>query len=159
MAEGDLPEGTIIRIDASRCVPRHRNGRRKFTNWDMLTTHSCEPNLVYNDDDSDEEEDWRSAYATRDIKTGELLTVDFNCMEWDRASCACCSEDGTCHCNSARCTGTIKGLKFLRPEDREERKLMSWEHKTQDTDGVKKENRSKGGTLLQLSLENLCNFL
>jgi hypothetical protein len=125
LTEGDPPEGTVVRVDPLECgASRDREGRLMFSVWDLLTAHSCEPNLVY--DDEDEGEDWHSAYAARDIKAGERLTIDYNSILWDRSDCSNKEEIDQCHCGAAKCTGTRKGFKFLPQEAKEERKLMSW---------------------------------
>ena len=133
---GDQPEGTVIRINAPSCAPRHRNGEFKFSAWELLTTHSCDPNLVYNDEDSDEEEDWRSSYAAKNIKAGDPLTVDFNTMLWDRTEFKSEDDDMSCHCGAAACTGTVKGFKFLTPEEQQARKLMTWKRVPPPYEGV-----------------------
>ena len=122
---GDQPEGTVTRIHAPSSAPRHRMGEFKFSGWDLLTTHSCEPNLVYNDEDSDEEDDWRRSFAARNIKSGEKLTIDLNTMLWDRTEFDS-DDDMSCQCGAANCTSTVKGFKFLTPEEQEARKFMSW---------------------------------
>jgi hypothetical protein len=76
-------------------------------------------------DDSDEESDcdsedegyWSTLQATKDIKVGDKLTLDYNCFFWDR------TEDGInvdeCHCGAESCTGTTRGFKFLPPKAQE----------------------------------------
>ena len=125
--EGDPPEGTLIRFNALECATRDRGGGRMFSGWDMLTKHSCEPNIVYNLEDWDEEEDWCCAYAAREIHPGEKLTIDFNCFFWDRTDCVDLDLD-TCDCGSKKCVGTMKGFKFLPKEIKEEYKMLSSKH-------------------------------
>lgn len=120
----DPPEGTVVRMDARKYgAPRNKGGHLLFSGWELLTGHSCEPNIVH--DDSDEESDcdsedegyWSTLQATKDIKVGDKLTLDYNCLFWDR------TEDGIsvdeCHCGAESCTGTTRGFKFLPPKAQE----------------------------------------
>jgi len=125
----DPPEGTVIHISTSNYARRNSNGLFRFSGWEMLTAHSCEPNVVYDDgDDSDDDADdegwWRTTYAAREIKTGDEITVYYNCLLWDCTQCETVM-DG-CKCGAAKCAGTAQGFKFLPREEQEERKLMSW---------------------------------
>jgi len=88
-----------------------------------LTAHSCEPNIYYKH--KEEGNDWRSAFAAKDIKKGDQLSVDFNSAVWDRSEY--CNEKGMnmCHCESQKCTGTMNGFKFLSSTDQNERQVMS----------------------------------
>lgn len=85
----DPPEGTVVRMDAHEFgVPRNQDDHFRFSGWELLTRHSCEPNMAYDDDeDTDDESNddgfWRSACAVKHIKEGEELTVDYNTMLWD----------------------------------------------------------------------------
>ena len=75
--DGDLPEGTIIHINAQSCAHKYRSGAMKFSCWDLLAADSSEPNLLYKDRG---DQDWCSAYAARDIRAGEQLTADRSSM-------------------------------------------------------------------------------
>ena len=109
LAHGDLPEGTTIHLLPTECAAqKDRSGHYKFSGWDLLVQHSCEPNLAYNDLHEEEDDDWRGAYAVRAITKGEKLTVDFNCILWDRSDSMNADE---CHCGAAKCVGTMKGFK------------------------------------------------
>jgi hypothetical protein len=112
-------EGTVVRINPLERASQDEDGNYLFCGWDLLASHSCEPNIVYDADD--EEEQWRTAYAAKEIKAGDMLTVDLNTMQWDRTNNA-----GECHCGASKCTGTTKGFKHLSPKDQEERKAMNW---------------------------------
>ena len=118
---------TVIEVQAEHYTPgRNRNGQRKFSAWDMFTGHSCDPNMTYDNEDSDKEEDWRNAYATREIRKGDRLTIDYNSIAWDRTT-----ENveglnlGPCNCETKYCTGTIQGFKFIDKEAQQERLRMS----------------------------------
>ena len=107
--ENDLPEGTVIRLDPTECAAKKdRSGHYQFSGWDLLTEHSCEPNLTYNDLDEDEEDEWQGAYATRDIKEGEKLTIDYNSVLWDRSDS---KNAGECNCGASKCVGSVMGFK------------------------------------------------
>lgn len=137
----DPREGTVVRIDARKCAPRNKGGHYLFSGWELLTQHSCEPNVVH--DESDEESDcdsgdegyWGSAYAAKDIKAGDKLTMDYNCLLWDRTEGG--EKLGDCKCGADKCTGTVSGFKFLSGEAQEERKMMSWKRKLPPQDGSK----------------------
>ena len=128
----DPPEGTLVRIKASNCATKNKNDLFLFSGWQLLTQHSCDPNVVIDKDDdnedydSDEELYWCEMYAVKDIKAGDPLTTDFNCLLWDRTE-----SDGSldaCKCRAEKCAGTVRGFKFLSREAQEERKAMSWKH-------------------------------
>jgi hypothetical protein len=121
----DPPEGTIVRIDANKLAMRDRSHRFMFSGWAMLVKHSCDPNLVYDNAAKHEDEDWEwhSAYAAKNIKKGDQLTIDFNCMLWDRSKSFVKDE---CDCGSVKCAGTSKGFKYLPHDAQEERMRMSW---------------------------------
>lgn len=123
LTKGDPPEGTIIRVRAKECASKDRLGHYQFSGWDLLTKHCCEPNLAYNDVDEDEDDNWRGAYAVRDIKAGELLTIDFTSILWDRTGC---KSDGACQCGATKCTGVAKGFRHLPVWAQNERKFMTW---------------------------------
>jgi len=125
LEQGDLPEGTVVRVDPMECARLDRQGRLIFSGFDLFTTHSCDPNLVYNDKDEDEDDDWRGAYAARPIRKGEQLSVDFNTIFWDRTEWQGLG-DGVCTCGSKKCRGTVKGFQFLSREDQEELKNLNW---------------------------------
>lgn len=126
----DPPEGTVIRINASTVVPKSKGGYNLFSAWQLLAQHSCDPNTVYDDDDelsdcgSDDEGYWWSVTAAKDIKAGDLITVDCNNLLWDRTE----ADQGidACHCGAETCTGSVQGFKFLSPEEQEKRKNMTW---------------------------------
>lgn len=122
---GDLEEGTTVRVDPMECAKRNRKGQLIFSGFDLFTTHSCEPNVVYNDKKEDEDDDWRGAYASRPILKGEQLSVDFNTLLWDRTEWEGLGE-GTCTCGASKCRGTVKGFRFLSPEDQQELVELSW---------------------------------
>jgi hypothetical protein len=121
----DPPEGAMVRIDANNVAMRDRSHRHIFSGWAMLVKHSCDPNLVYDNGSKHEKEEleWHSTYAAKDIKAGDQLTIDFNCMLWDRSLSV---GDGGCYCGSVHCTGTMKGFKFLSRDAQDERIRMSW---------------------------------
>ena len=39
-----------------------------FSGWQLLTSHSCDPNVVYRNKPSYEEDDWQCVFAAKDIK-------------------------------------------------------------------------------------------
>ena len=108
----DLAEGTVINIDPHLCAAKKdRSGHFQFSGFDLFASHCCEPNLTYNDIHEDEDDDWQGAYATRAIKSGEVLTIDFNSVFWDRSSSPGARE---CGCGSSKCAGTKAGFKVRR---------------------------------------------
>ena len=105
----DLPEGTVINLDPKECAAKKdRSGHFQFSGFDLLVSHSCLPNLTYNDLHEDEDDEWQCAYATRDIKSGEALTIDFNSVFWDRSGSSGAND---CHCGTSKCVGTKAGFK------------------------------------------------
>ena len=122
--ECDAPEGTVITVNPQEHGIKDSMGRYRFTGYNMLVEHSCEPNLVYNYKDEDEEDDWRCAYAARPIKKGEVLTVDINTVSWDRSSGA--NTTGVCNCGAKKCQGTVMGFSHLARKQQDELKTLSW---------------------------------
>jgi len=107
--EFDLPEGTGINRNPKECAAKEdRSGHCQFSGFDLLVSHSCVPNLTYNDLHEDEDDEWQGAYATRTIKSGEELTTDFNSVLWDRSSS---SGANACDCGTSNCVGTKAGFK------------------------------------------------
>lgn len=125
LEEGDPPENTTVRVEALECARRDREGGLQFSGYDLFARHSCNPNMIYSDKLEDEEDDWRGTYAARPIQKGELLTVDFNTIFWDRTEWKGLG-DGTCTCGANQCRGMVKGFKFLSAEEQEELKSLSW---------------------------------
>jgi len=78
MEEGDPPEGTVVRVDPINYGAETRSPISQFSGWDLVATHDSNPNMEYDDDDEGDS-NWSTTYATREIKTGEKLTVDYNC--------------------------------------------------------------------------------
>lgn len=143
---GDLKEGTCVRVDALECAKRNRQGKFVFSGFDLFTTHSCEPNLVYNDKKEDEDDEWRGTYAVRSIQKGEKLSVDFNTLLWDRTEWEELG-DGTCTCGALKCRGLVKGFRFLSPEDHQELMEMAW-NRTPPPHARKGKNRVTPGEAL-----------
>jgi SET domain len=122
--EGDVQEGTCVRLDASKCASyRNAKGQMMFSGWEMLNTHSCDPNVVYRINDKYEDENWQSVFAAKDIKKGDRITMDWNCFAWDRGDCA---DMAVCHCGASNCVGTKQGFKYLAPEAQTERTTMTF---------------------------------
>jgi len=120
----DAPEGTVIRVTPQEHGVRDSMGRYRFSGYNMMLEHSCEPNLVYNYKDEDEEDDWRSTYAAKPIKRGDVLTVDFNTVWNDRSDVA--NTTGVCQCGAKTCRGTVMGFSHLPRKQQEELKSFSW---------------------------------
>jgi len=80
----DPPEGTVVaNLHPSRAY-RHEDGTPQFSGWEMLMQHSqSNPNVVYNDTDEDNWDNYRGVYALRDLEEGEVLTMDFDCFLWE----------------------------------------------------------------------------
>ena len=68
---------------------------------------SCAPNAYFRD---------RMLQARRAIETGEEITVDYACTEYEL------SAPFTCRCGAERCIGRIEGYRLLTPEQRAARK-------------------------------------
>lgn len=129
--EGDPEEGLVIRFDPSKCgAYRNMKGKLQFSGWEMLTGHSCDPNLVYRNKGAREEAKWQSVFAAKDIKKGDRLSMDFNCFIWDRSE----SGDAVCHCGASNCVGTKQGFKYLSPEAQSERRAMTMLHEASPED-------------------------
>lgn len=120
----DAPEGTVITVNAAEHGIKDSMGRYRFTGYNMVVGHSCEPNLVYNYKDEDEEDDWRCAFAARPIKKGEILTVDMNTVFWDRSSGT--DTNGACNCGASKCRGTLLGFSHLAKKHQDDLKALSW---------------------------------
>jgi len=118
----DVEEGTTMRIDprlyASQDAESESNGYH-FTGYDLLTHHSCDPNIVYHYEQEEDEDNWRSGYACRNIKKGDQLFVDFNCCMWDRSIAEEELDLQNCLCGSTNCRKIAQGYRHLGPEDRE----------------------------------------
>ena len=131
LLEGDPPEGTRIRMNPAECAYRDRKGKYMFSGWDMLTKHSCHPNLRYDDEKEGEDEDWCSVYAARTIKSGDLLTVDYNSIFWDRSDVVVATgsvKDRTTE------DDVPKGFKHLPREQQQKLWQMNWNtHKAKKT--------------------------
>ncbi|CAB9506053.1 Histone-lysine N-methyltransferase [Seminavis robusta] len=148
LEEGDPEENTMVRVDALEFAKRDREGVLQFSGFDLFTRHSCDPNLVYNDKDEDEDDDWHGTYAARPIQKGELLTVDFNTLLWDRTEWDGLG-DGICTCGALTCRGLVKGFHFLSEEAKEELKSLSWKRTAPPhPEGSKKEHRVIPGDAL-----------
>jgi hypothetical protein len=127
LLEEDPPEGTVIRFDPRKSgAYRTAEGDLKFSGWQLLTTHSCDPNAVYRNKEKYEGEDWQCVFAAKDIKKGDLITMDWNCFIWDR------SESGETVLEAG--AATKQGFKYLSPELQHERKVMTWLHEIDPED-------------------------
>jgi hypothetical protein len=135
--EGDIQEGTVVRLDATKCGSyRNAKGQMMFAGWEMLNTHSCDPNVVYRNKERDEKDKWQSAYAAKNIKKGDRITMDWNCFTWDRAGSEFDADMAVCHCRTSNCVGTKQGFKYLSPEAQNERINMTWLRETGDGEGL-----------------------
>jgi hypothetical protein len=123
LLDGDAPEGTVVRVTPEEHGRRDAMGRVRFSGYDLLVSHSCEPNLVYNYKDEDDDDDWRVTFATRPIAKGELLTIDYNTVCWDRSSVPSAK---TCQCGSRKCRGTQSGFSYLSKKEQDQLKSLSW---------------------------------
>jgi SET domain len=131
--EDVIPEGTVVaRFDVAnkKCCNgpsyyRNVQGELLFSGWEMLSAHSCDPNVVYRNKDRDEEYNWQSVYAAKNIKKGDRVTMDWNCFTWDARG------DGDmttvlCKCGASNCVGSKSGFKHLSLEAQTERLAMTW---------------------------------
>lgn len=134
LLEGDAPEGTVVRVNPLEHGIRDAMGRIRVSGFNMMTVHSCEPNLVYNYKDEDEEDDWRSTFAARSIKKGEILSIDYNTVWWDRSEAGA----GVCTCGASKCRGTKQGFCHLPKEQQEELMVLSWLRITPPYEGEKR---------------------
>ena len=110
MGPGDPVEGTSIWLDPKERGHKDSQGKLKFTGFDLLTQHSCDPNMKYEQTKQAEKDNWQTSYAARPIAKGEQLTVDYNSMLWDRSAGV---KIATCSCKTDNCAGTVKGFRFL----------------------------------------------
>lgn len=122
LLEGDAPEGTVVRMNPLEHGVKDAMGRIQFTGYDMMKVHSCEPTLIYNYKDEDEDADWRCTYAARPIKKGEVLSIDYNSVWWDRSDV----EEQGCTCGTVKCRGTMQGYCHLTKEQQDELMTLSW---------------------------------
>jgi hypothetical protein len=128
LLEGDPHEGTVIRFDPRKSGAYHTaEGNLMFSGWQLLTTHSCDPNVVYRNKEKYEDDDWQCVFAAKNIKKGDLITVDWNCFIWDRRSK---SGESVLGCGAA----TNQGFKYLSPELQHELKAMTWLHEIDPED-------------------------
>jgi hypothetical protein len=70
----------------------------------MLLSHSCAPNTRFCNERP-------GIFAIAPIRTGEELTFNYLCTEWDMA------EPFECRCGSEPCHGAINGFRYLSPAD------------------------------------------
>ena len=71
--------------------------------------HACAPNAAFRD---------RMLYARQVIETGEEITVDYNCTEYDlSASFECCY-------GAVDCVGQVVGYRHLTQEQRDARRSL-----------------------------------
>lgn len=108
---GDPVEGTSIWLDPLECGYKDSRGKVKFSCFNALIQHSCDPNIVYKQTKRTEYDSWQVAYAARPILKGQILVADLNSMFWDRTGL----KIATCSCGADGCAGTVKGFKFLSP--------------------------------------------
>ncbi len=106
---GDPVEGTSVWLDPKEYGYKDSKGVLKFSGYNALCEHSCDPNIVYKQTKQTEQNNWQYAFAARDISKGEILKTDYNSFCWDRSGLKIV----TCDCGSQGCTGTVKGFKFL----------------------------------------------
>jgi hypothetical protein len=126
LMEEDPREGTVVRFDPSKSGAYHTaGGDLMFSGWQLLTTHSSDPNVVYRNKDKYEGDHWQCVFAAKNIKKGDLITMDWNCFIWDRSkSGETVMEDGTKNL----------GFKHLSPEAQHELKTMTWLHEIDSED-------------------------
>lgn len=141
--DNDAPEGTVMRVDPRKCASRNaETGCYQFSGYDLLTHHSCHPNLVYRYKQEEAGDNWRKAYACRDIQKGDQLFVDFNSHLFDRTTdtngnstnSETKENDFQCHCGAANCRGIVKGFRHLVPTVQDELKSLSWLRQNIDDD-------------------------
>jgi len=84
-----------LHIECDDLPPGLERVRHRY--W-MYLNHHCEPSAWVRG---------REVVALRDIAPGEGVTFDYNTTEWDMAS------PFDCHCGSADCVGTVRGLSHL----------------------------------------------
>ncbi|CAB9520351.1 PostSET [Seminavis robusta] len=125
LRESDLPEGTVARMIPEECAFIDCQGQNRFSGYDMFRTHSCDPNTTYNHKTEGEDDEWRSVYAVKPIRKGELLTQDFNTIWWDRSTAPSINSSGICDCGAFNCRGTANGFKFVSKDGQDELKAMS----------------------------------
>ena len=135
LTENDAPEGTVIRVNPRKLASRNaKTGCYQFSGYDLLTHHSCQPNLVYRYKQEEAGDNWRGAYACRDIQKGDQLFVDFNSHLFDRTTDTNGNSDDSgmkenvfqCHCGATNCCGIDKGFRHLEPNVQDELKSLSW---------------------------------
>lgn len=120
--DNDLPEGTVMAqaLDPLLCASRDATtGAYQFTGIDLLLHHSCHPNIVYKPWQEDSNDNWRGAFACRDIKQGDMLTMDFNSRQWQRPTAPCL-------CGSHNCRGTVGGFAALDAAAQQELLALNW---------------------------------
>jgi SET domain len=126
LMEGDPQEGTVIRFDPRKSAAyRTAEGTLMFSGWQLLTAHSIKPNLVYRNKEKYEGDSWQCVFAAKNIKKGDLITMDWNCFIWDRRGSETSSGEYVLECGSA---ATKQGFKYLSPEAQRELKAMTWLH-------------------------------
>ena len=119
MGVGDPMEGTSIRLEPNVHGYKDSRGVVKFSFFNSIIEHSCDPNVVYKETKQNEKNRVHFAYAAHHIPKGQILTSDMNSRHWAR--------DGlnivTCTCRADECVGTVKGFKFL-PNIRQKKKWI-----------------------------------
>jgi SET domain len=125
LLEEDPREGTVVRFDPNKSAAYcTTDGTLMFSGWQLLTTHANDPNVVYRNKEKYEKDNWQCVFATKDIKKGDLITMDWNCFIWDRNESGEALTDGD----------TNLGFKHLSLEAQNERKSMTWLHEVDPDD-------------------------
>eukprot|EP00808_Paulinella_micropora_P006487 g59134.t1 len=106
--------GIYVNMDLeTHSIVRFRTGTRELYGFDAFTNHSCEPNMYIKDRFDSEVFGVYDGVATRDIKAGEELLIDYDTIEWEA-----CADGVKCFCKEKSCRGVAKGFRFLSPEDK-----------------------------------------
>ncbi|CAB9503109.1 PostSET [Seminavis robusta] len=140
--DNDASEGTVIQIDPHKCASRDaETGLHHFTGFDLLTHHSCQPNIVYKYTEEEDGDNWRGAYACRDIQKGDQLFVDFNAHCWERVANEEEESATLCLCGTSACRGQVSGFRHLLPAEQQELQALTWKRRRADL-----ENEESGAT-------------
>jgi len=140
-------EGLTVRITPLEHGELYADGTVEISGFDMICNHCCDANMYYDGDSA-------TTVATREIKIGEELTVNYNCANWDETS-NLLTFDCADFCKTPNCCRTMRGFKYLPPERQQyladqggcsEYVLQQWKQAKAEENPPQLESTERGAT-------------